>query len=263
MFRKARRRAREALLKTIGPLIFRKDEVERVLDFFRSYSDFRTLEACSSETGLTVRRCRRIKKYLYRTRRLGAYSLGADAPPQASMRDRVLRRFPWITTESRILDVGPGSLPLFPPDEYPEWWGVDKYCYGGAEEPEGRSPVDRSDPEARKLKGSWEDLASAFPEGEFAGTFDLVVASHSFEHVARPIRSLVEAARMLRPGGGLAMFVPDGLSDDPTMRGQPDHTLYMVPEMMEEFFRYAGGFTNVRVETFRPNCDCFISAERT
>lgn len=263
MFRKARRRARETLLRAVGPLVYRKDDVEKVFDFFRSYTDFRTLQACARETGLPLRRCRRIKKYLYRTRRLGAYSLGADVPPQASMRDLALRRFPWVTTESRILEVGPGDLPLFSPDEYPDWWGVDKYCYGGASESEGQGPVVRSDSEARKLRGSWEDLASAFPDDGFAGTFDLVAASHSYEHVSRPIRSLIEAGRMLRSGGGLALFVPDGLSDDPTMRGQPDHTLYAVPEMIDEFFRYAGGFTNVTVESFRPNCDCFVSAERT
>lgn len=263
MFRGIRRRAREALLRAVGPLVFRKDEVERVFDFFRSYADFRTLEACARETGLPLRRCRSIEKYLYRTRRLGAYSLGADVPPQASMRGRVLRRFPWISTESRILEVGPGSEPLFPPDEYPDWWGVDKYCYGGVALARGGSPVDRSDPEARKFRGSWEELAGAFPDDGFAGTFDLVAASHSYEHVSRPIQSLIEAARMLRSGGGLALFVPDGLSDDPTMRGHPNHTLYVVPEMIDEFFRYAGGFTNVTVESFRPNCDCFVSAERT
>ncbi len=37
----------------------------------------------------------------------------------------------------------------------------------------------------------------------------------------------------------------------------------MVPEMIREFFRCAGGFTGVTVEGFRPNCDCFVSAERT
>jgi hypothetical protein len=263
VFRRIRRRAREALSRAVGPLIFPKDEVEKVFDFFRGYADFRTLEACARETGLPVRRCRKIKKHLYRTRRLGAYSLGAGVPPHASMRERVLGRFPSITTESRILEVGPGSEPLFPPEEYPDWWGVDKYRYAGSPEPEGRSPGDRTDPEARKLRGSWEDLAGAFPDDGFAGTFALVAASHSYEHVSRPIQSRIEAARILGSGGGLALFVPDGLSDDPTMRGHPCHTLYLVPEMIREFFSCAGGFTNVRVETFRPNCDCFISAERT
>ena len=67
---------------------------------------------------------------------------------------------------------------------------------------------------------------------------------------------------MLRPGGVLAMFVPSGLSDDPVNRSEHTHTLYVVPEMMQEFFGYAGGFRNVAVEWFRPNCDYLVSAER-
>jgi hypothetical protein len=36
----------------------------------------------------------------------------------------------------------------------------------------------------------------------------------------------------------------------------------MVPEMIREFFRGAGGSAYVTLEGFRPNCDYFVSAER-
>jgi SAM-dependent methyltransferase len=63
--------------------------------------------------------------------------------------------------------------------------------------------------------------------------FDLLVASHSYEHVFKPIQSLIEAAKMLRSGGVLVLFVPDGFSDEPAARNEPTHTLYIVPDMIK------------------------------
>jgi SAM-dependent methyltransferase len=40
-------------------------------------------------------------------------------------------------------------------------------------------------------------------------SFDAVVASHVIEHLANPIRAIVEFERVLRPGGKLVLIVPD------------------------------------------------------
>jgi ubiquinone/menaquinone biosynthesis C-methylase UbiE len=44
-----------------------------------------------------------------------------------------------------------------------------------------------------------------------AASFDLVVSSECIEHVARPLRALDEMARVLRPGGTLAVTTPNAL----------------------------------------------------
>ncbi len=254
---RVRQRFKRSLVRAAGVLLYREDDVRKVFEFFRGYDGRRTLQACSAETGLSPSRCRRIKKYLYRIRRIGAYCFPVDEL-HTLMRERIEHRFAFVNEATRILEVGPGGNPLFPPETYPGWWGVDKFAYSGI----AGAKSDDAGPDRRKLEGSWEDLSAAFQGRGLEGTFDLVAASASFEHVSRPIRSLVEAGKMLRPGGGLAVFVPDGRCDDPTMRGSADHTIYVVPQMVEEFFEHAGGFVNVAVESFRHNCDCFISAER-
>ena len=43
-----------------------------------------------------------------------------------------------------------------------------------------------------------------------AASFDYVVCHHVLEHVAEPKRALHEIARVLKPGGGLSVAVPDG-----------------------------------------------------
>ena len=43
-----------------------------------------------------------------------------------------------------------------------------------------------------------------------AGSFDYVLCHHILEHVAAPDRMLREIARVLKPGGGLSIAVPDG-----------------------------------------------------
>jgi SAM-dependent methyltransferase len=40
-------------------------------------------------------------------------------------------------------------------------------------------------------------------------TYDLVLASHVLEHIANPLRALHEWVRVLKPGGGLVVVLPD------------------------------------------------------
>ena len=68
---------------------------------------------------------------------------------------------------------------------------------------------------------------------------------------------------MLKNGGYIVLFVPDGFSDDPSARNEMTHTLYLVPEMINEFFLYSNVFAKPTIETFRPNADYFIIAQKS
>jgi len=236
-----------------------KREVEAVYNFFTKYNGFRSVEACAAETGLQLEVCRDVKEYLYRQRRLGLYHFEAGVPPHKYMRDYTLNEFPQINSQSFILEIGPGDNPVFFLQDYPNWYAVDKYFEDGMINFRNLHWAQNKYPAGRIFKGDWERLSEVTGLGEFQGKFDLVVSSHSYEHVFKPIKSLQEANVMLKPGGLLILFVPDGFSDDPSTK-DPTHTIYLIPDMVKEFFYYAGGFDNVSVSSFRPNADLIISA---
>lgn len=56
--------------------------------------------------------------------------------------------------------------------------------------------------------GSATDLENLIPADEH-GTFDYVLSSHNFEHLANPISFLRGVEVLLKPGGRLTMAVPD------------------------------------------------------
>lgn len=62
--------------------------------------------------------------------------------------------------------------------------------------------------EAVDYVGSATDLEKLIPAGEY-GTFDYVLSSHNFEHLANPISFLRGVEKLLKPGGRLTMAVPD------------------------------------------------------
>ncbi len=245
--------------KISRPLKAQKHEIDAVLDFFCNFKDFRSLSSCAKNTGLDIDLCAQIKHHLYEQRKLGLYYFEADSPPQKYMRKFILERFPQITANSGILEVGPGENPVFPVAEYPNWFGVDKYLQDGVIDFKEQAWAKNKYPVNRILKGGWENLTDACKSTGLTGKFDIVVGSHSFEHVFKPIQSLVEANRMLRAGGLLVLFVPDGLTDDINTK-DPTHTMYIVPDMMNEFFNCAGGFKDISIEQFRPNADLVITA---
>jgi hypothetical protein len=244
-------------------LSLRPKDVEAVYQFFCSYPDFRTLQACARATGIDYEICQAIKTYLYSKRKLGGYVFEANTPPHRYMRQFILKKFPTVRDSSYILEVGPGGYPVFPPSDYSQWYAVDKYYNAGQIEFGGKVWGRNSYPPTRIFKGDWDNLSSVLSESGVVGNFDIVVASHSFEHVFKPIQSLVEARKMLRTGGILVLFVPDGLSDDVVIRSEPTHTLFLVPEMVKEFFHFAGGFGQLSIESFRANYDLVITATKT
>lgn len=189
--------------KLSGPFKPQKHEMEAVLDFFCNYNDFRSLSACVKQTGLDIELCARIKRYLYERRMLGLYFFEAGVPPQKYMRQLILSKFPQITNDSYILEVGPGENPLFPISEYQNWYAVDKYLEDGVIKFKDWDWAKKNKyPTERIFQGTFEDLSKIFDQKGLYGRFDLVVASHSYEHVFKPIESLKQANKMLKQGGG-------------------------------------------------------------
>lgn len=56
--------------------------------------------------------------------------------------------------------------------------------------------------------GSATEIGAIIPEKDL-GTFDYIVSSHNFEHLANPIKFLQGCAKVLKPGGLLSIVVPD------------------------------------------------------
>ncbi len=245
--------------KISKPFKPQKNEIEAVLYFFCNYSDFRSLAACAKKTGLDINLCARIKNELYEKRELGLYHFEAGVPPQKYMRQYILKKFSHIDIHSHILEVGPGEYPLFSIKEYPNWYGVDKYLENGEINFKELNWAKDKYPAERMFKSGWENISESFIKSSLFGNFDLIAASHSYEHCFKPIQALKEACKMLRKGGILVLFVPDGFTDDPSTK-DPTHTIYVVPGMMEEFFHHAGGFKDILIESFRPNADLVITA---
>lgn len=57
--------------------------------------------------------------------------------------------------------------------------------------------------------GSATELQELVPS-ELHGSFDYIISSHNFEHLANPIKFLQGCQTLLKPGGIVSMAVPDG-----------------------------------------------------
>ena len=241
------------------PVLATEEEIDLVNNFFCFYKDFRLLPACAKATGLSIYKCARIKKYLYKHRIIGLYYFGLNQPPHKYMKQYIVEKFPDINGNTLILEVGPGQNPIFSQNEYKNWYAVDKYFENGIIYFKENLWNGKQYSYNKIIKGSYENLTEVFADTNLVGKFDLVVGSHSYEHTLLPIHSLIEAGKMLRSGGLLALFVPDGFSDDFNAK-DPTHTLYLNHGMIKEFFVAAGGFKDVIINSFRPNADLIITA---
>lgn len=237
-------------------------ERDKILDFYSNFDGYRTPYMCSQVTGIDLIKCSRTEEWLRYTRKIGAYVFEADAPPQSYMVKWISERYPMINNESKILEVGPGNNPLFSEKVYKNWVGIDK----GYVETEYGGKINFHNFEWGKgmysniYAGGWENLSEVCKNNEVSMGFDLVCGSHSFEHTGRPVRALKEASRVLKKDGILVLFVPDGYSQDP---GNKDctHTMYLIPEMVDDLFEAADCFDDVKVEQFRTNLDIVITAK--
>jgi len=233
---------------------------DSVFNFFTQYGDYRSPQTCSFETGIPVKDCVSELIKLVEDRKVGGYVFEKGVPPHKYMRKFILDTFNGINPNTKILEIGPGGTPLFDYKEYPNWVGVDKNYdknFGSIMYSHRKTADKLYDPN-KILKGSWENLSELFEEN----TFDIIVSSHSFEHVAKPITALKEANKVLREGGFMINFVPDGYADDPNLRLEVTHMFYMIPDMIQEFFEYAGGFSDITVIPFRPWYDIAVIATK-
>ncbi len=207
----------------------------------------------------TIPVCRNVMAYLNNTRRMGAYYFEENENPQKYMREYILRNFENINNNSKIMEVGPGDNPLFLEEDYSHWHACD-INYSNGE-------IHFSNNEWAKGKyinifnGGWENLSEVCKKNNIRCDFDVVCGSHSFEHSYKPITALKEAGKILKSQGILVLFVPDGNS---TWEGNYDqtHAIYMVPEMVTEFFEYADCFEDITCEQFRVNMDLVITAKK-
>lgn len=239
---------------------FNEDEYNMVLDFFKNHQDFRNEHTCSIATGIEKTKCKFLKELCYKNRDLGMYFFEANADPQKYMAEYIIKNTK-IDEKSKILEVGPGSCPVFDFKDYKNWFGIDKnYLESNSIDFNGHNWARNKYPEDKIFKYSWENISEIKKKN--LNDFDIVVASHSYEHVFEPIKSLLEAADVLKKDGYLILFVPDGFSDEPAARMEMTHTLYLVPKMIEEIFYYSKAFHNLKIESFRPNYDYVIVAQK-
>lgn len=239
---------------------FWREDINAVESYFINTPDFRNLNDCEKKTGISFRKCSIIKEYLYKTRKLGLYFFEEATPPQKYMREWIFSSYKHLNPSSYILEIGPGNNPIFPPAEYPNCKAVDRYFDGTHILFRGQEWGKDLYPKGSIRNGSYENLSAVM--NEFLGSFDLIVGSHSYEHTWKPITALVEIGKMLKKGGMVVLFVPDGFTDDPSTK-DPTHTIYVVPGMMEEFFYHAGGFNDFAINKFRPNADLVITARKS
>lgn len=142
----------------------------------------------------------------------------------------------------RLLDVGCGSGELLERHVALGWggWGVEI-------SPEAA----RYAREQRGLRVWQGDLPGAsFP----AATFDMVVFSHSLEHMFSPTATLREANRILRPGGRLFLALPNAASAEARLFGRwwlgwdvPRHLYHFTPKSLNRCLRQTG-FRVIRIE---------------
>jgi 2-polyprenyl-3-methyl-5-hydroxy-6-metoxy-1,4-benzoquinol methylase len=106
-----------------------------------------------------------------------------------------------------------------------------------------------------RLKGLDVGCGALEEQGFADGSFDAVTLSHVIEHVHDPVGTLLECARVLRPGGKLVLLTPNGSSLSHQLFGKhwrglepPRHLHVFSKQSLPSLLRLAG-FRNV---TIRP-----------
>ena len=147
----------------------------------------------------------------------------------------------------RGIDVGCGHRKVAP-----DCIGVDLIPAGV----EGEHGVVRGQRSVADIVASGDDL-HMFADGEL----DYVVSRHNLEHYVDVVRALQEWARVTRPGGVVAMIVPDERAGD-TIFLDPTHKHVFTPESLERLIGVIDGLRFVKAEVVTPSWSFLAVAER-
>ena len=93
------------------------------------------------------------------------------------------------------------------------------------------------------------------------GELDYVVSRHNLEHYVDVVKTLQEWARVTRPGGIVAMIVPDERAGD-TIFLDPTHKHVFTPESLERLIGVIDGLRFVKAEVVTPSWSFLAVAER-
>lgn len=182
----------------------------------------------------------------------------------------------------RLLRRLAGRPPLppvhdYPEDRHPERLAVLPYCVGRGidvgcgfrKTTESCIGVDLLAPGERGTAGVVAGRASAADvqaSGDhlpmFAdGSLDFVVARHNLEHYVDVVRVLQEWRRVLRPGGSLAIVLPDDAQLD-TIALDPTHKHAFTPASFRRLMGIVGGFEELECRPVIPGWSFLYAARR-
>lgn len=95
-------------------------------------------------------------------------------------------------------------------------------------------------------EGCYIGLMEALPFP--ANSFDVVFACHAFEHTERPVDTIREAHRVLRPGG-LLLFITPPHGEHHIIKADHDHINVATEIQLKRFLMYVGGWKEFEVYT--------------
>lgn len=125
-------------------------------------------------------------------------------------RRQVLR---YADTRGRGLEIAPWHSPLVPKSAGFDVAVLDVFDHATLVRKAEQDPHVSSEQVARietvDIVGNAQDIAELVGERGELGRYDYIVSSHNLEHLPDPIRFLQGCQRVLKPGGVLAMAIPD------------------------------------------------------
>ncbi|MCA8981382.1 MAG: class I SAM-dependent methyltransferase [Planctomycetes bacterium] len=130
------------------------------------------------------------------------------------------------------IDVGCGHR-----KSSPQCIGVDLIAGGE----KGEHGVVMNQVSVADVQASGDDL-HMFADGEL----DFVVARHNLEHYVDVLKTLHEWKRVLKPGGKLAVVLPDDRHVD-TIALDPTHKHVFTPDSFRRYMEGVGGFRELEV----------------
>ena len=131
---------------------------------------------------------------------------------------------------SAALFGAPRALPDFPVNRKVKGIGLsDEHCYA--------LPLARKFDYTNTFFDHDPFLDITAPHPELYGSYDFILSSDVFEHIAPPIeRAFAEAFALLKPNGILCITVPSSAGDIDTTEYYPDLYMYSIIELGGEYF---------------------------